>query len=83
LVHPAFDPLLSVVDDVLSIHEPDVLLAKDIAAARPALSARDAVHVAVMERHGLHGIFSLDQGFDSVTGVERLLASPNRPVTGS
>jgi uncharacterized protein len=78
-IQPAFDALLSIVDDVFSIDKSDVLLAKGIVAARTALSARDAIHLAVMERHGLHRIFSFDQGFDSVVGIERLPASPNRP----
>src|SRR5947209_14918898 len=71
-IQPAFDALLSIVDDVLPIGEADVLLAKDIVATRPALSAEDAIHLAVMQRHGLHRIFSFDQGFDSVTGIKRL-----------
>jgi predicted nucleic acid-binding protein len=78
-IQPAFDVLLAVVDDVFPIDEPDVLLAKDIVAARTALSARDAIHLAVMERHGLHRIVSFDRGFDSVTGIERLPTSPNSP----
>jgi uncharacterized protein len=77
-IQPAFDALLSVVDDVFPIGEPDVLLAKDIVATRMALSARDAIHLAVMERNGLRRIFSFDQGFDSVTGIERLPTSVNR-----
>jgi predicted nucleic acid-binding protein len=71
-IQPAFDALLAVVDDVLPIEKPDVLLAKDIVATRTALSARDALHLAVMERHGLQRIFTFDQGFDSMTGIERL-----------
>ena len=80
-IQPAFDALLSVVDEVFPIEEQDVLLAKDIVATRTLLSARDAIHLAVMDRHGLHRIFSFDQGFDSVTGIERLPTSPNRPGT--
>ena len=71
-IQPAFDALLSVVDDIFPIDEPDVLLAKDIVSTRTALSARDAIHLAVMERHSLSRIFSFDQAFDSVTGIERL-----------
>lgn len=77
-IQPAFDALLSVVHDVFPIEEPDVLLAKDIVATRTALSARAAIHLAVMERHDLHRIFSFDQGFDSVTGIERLPPVLNR-----
>jgi hypothetical protein len=36
------------------------------------LSARDAVHLAIMERHGVRRIMSFDSGFDGFPGVERL-----------
>jgi predicted nucleic acid-binding protein len=71
-IQPAFDALLSLVDEVFPIGQADVLLAKDIVATRASLSARDAIHLAVMERHGLDRIFSFDRGFDSVPGIERL-----------
>ena len=37
-----------------------------------AASARDAVHLAVMERHGIERILSFDSGFDGFPGVSRL-----------
>ena len=36
------------------------------------LSARDAIHVAVMQREGVGRILSFDGGFDGVPGIERL-----------
>jgi predicted nucleic acid-binding protein len=36
------------------------------------MAARDALHVAVMERHGVSRIMSFDRGFDIVPGIERL-----------
>ena len=36
------------------------------------LSARDALHVAVMEKVGVSRILSFDDGFDSLPGIERL-----------
>ncbi|MCH7716016.1 MAG: IS3 family transposase [Gemmatimonadetes bacterium] len=36
------------------------------------LSARDAVHVAVMERYRVDGILTFDTSFDGVPGIERL-----------
>jgi predicted nucleic acid-binding protein len=36
------------------------------------LSARDAVHVAIMERHGLQAILSFDGGFDQWPALNRL-----------
>jgi len=71
-IQPAFDVLLAIVDTVLPIDEIDVLLAKDIVATRATLSARDAIHLAVMERHDIRRIFSFDRGFDSLSSIERL-----------
>ena len=36
------------------------------------LSARDALHVAVMQKAGASRILSFDDGFDSLSGIERL-----------
>jgi predicted nucleic acid-binding protein len=38
----------------------------------PALSARDALHVATMERNRVTQIMSFDAGFDRYPGLERL-----------
>jgi hypothetical protein len=49
-IQPAFDALLGVVDDVLPVERGDVERARDVLLGRWSLSARDALHVAVMER---------------------------------
>lgn len=36
------------------------------------LSARDAVHAAVMQRRRVSHLLSFDSGFDRVRGLERL-----------
>jgi len=36
------------------------------------LSARDAVHLAVMEQNGIRQILSFDAGFDAFPGIARL-----------
>ena len=38
----------------------------------PQLMARDALHAAVIELHGLEGICSYDRDFDQVRGLRRL-----------
>ena len=38
----------------------------------PRLSARDALHVATMRRHGVDDILTFDSGFDAVGGLRRL-----------
>jgi predicted nucleic acid-binding protein len=70
-IGPATDALLAVVDEVYPIEREDVERARRIVGAT-TLSARDAVHVAVMRRRGLTRIMSFDRGFDSVDGIERI-----------
>ena len=71
-IQPAFDALLGVVDEVFSIERVDASRAKDIVLGNPRLSARDALHVAVMERHGIQRILTFDADFDTVPGVIRV-----------
>lgn len=71
-IQPAFDALLGVVDEVFGVDQLVVERAKAIVLARHHLSARDALHVAVMETHGIHRILSFDVGFEGLPGIERL-----------
>ena len=71
-IQPAYDALAGVVDDILPVTEADVMAAKATAAGYPALSARDALHIAVMRHHGVDRILTFDRGFDAVPGVKRL-----------
>jgi len=73
-IQPAFDALMGIVDDVFPIDDAIVLEAKAIVLARTPLSARDALHLAVMARHGVERILSFDAGFDGVPGIERIRA---------
>ena len=71
-IQPAYDLLLAVVDEVLPIDRAATERAKDIVMGRRRLSARDALHVAVMEQHGIARILSFDSGFDGLPGISRL-----------
>ena len=71
-IQPAFDVLLGVVDDVLAIDLDDARAAKDILLRYETMSARDAVHVAVIKRNGIDRIMSFDRGFDAHPGIERV-----------
>jgi uncharacterized protein len=71
-IQPAFDALLGVVDDVLSVDAGMVQRAKQIVLGYQQLSARDAVHLAVMEENGIRQILSFDSGFDAYPGISRL-----------
>ncbi len=71
-IQPAFDALNAIVDDVFPIDADAVQRARTVVLARHNLSARDAVHVAVMQQHGVTRILSFDAGFDGLPGIERL-----------
>jgi len=71
-IQPAFDALLNVVDQVLVVDRAAVERAKEIVLGQVRLSARDAIHLAVMEQHGIGRILSFDTGFDGFPGVTRL-----------
>ena len=71
-IQPAFDALLSITDEVLPIDKDVTERAKQIVLAYRQLSARDAIHLAVMERHRIARIFSFDRGFEGFPGITRL-----------
>jgi predicted nucleic acid-binding protein len=71
-IAPALQATLDVVDEVISIEKADVLRAGEITQSRALLSARDAVHIAIMERHGIRTIFSFDGVFDLWPGLQRI-----------
>jgi predicted nucleic acid-binding protein len=71
-IEPAFDALLGVVDEVLPVEVRDVVRAREIVLGSERLSARDALHLAIMERHGVDKILSFDRGFDDHPGITRL-----------
>jgi len=60
------------VDEVFAVERVDVERAKTFLHGSPGLSARDAIHLATMERNGVTRILSFDGGFDGVPGIDRL-----------
>ncbi|MEN8131067.1 MAG: type II toxin-antitoxin system VapC family toxin [Pseudomonadota bacterium] len=71
-IQPAFDALEGIVDQIFPIDHDDVLSARDIVFSTEGISARDALHVAVMKHYQVASIFSFDQGFDRVQGIQRI-----------
>jgi len=71
-IQPGFDAILGVVDEVFAITAADVDAAKTIVLGNQRLSARDALHAAVMERERVRTIMSFDGGFDALPGITRL-----------
>jgi predicted nucleic acid-binding protein len=71
-IRPALQVTLDIVDEVMPIEKADVLRAGEIAQSRALMSARDAVHISVMERRGIRSILSFDSDFDRWPGLERI-----------
>jgi uncharacterized protein len=71
-IQPACDALLNVVDEVLPVDGAVAERAKQIVLGYLRLSARVAVHLAVMEQHGIDRILTFDAGFDGFPGITRL-----------
>lgn len=71
-IQASFNVLLGIADDVLAIDRATAERAKQIVMGHRQVSARDAVHLAVMEQHGIERILSFDSGFDGFPGIARL-----------
>jgi hypothetical protein len=71
-IGPAFELVLDVVDVVHPIELVDVQRARRLMGAARNLSARDAIHAAVMQRRDIDRILSFDKGFDGIVGITRL-----------
>lgn len=67
-----FDDLIQAFPTPLAVKPDDVSAARDILARHPALSARDAIHAAVVQNHGLEAIISTDRAFDQISEIKRL-----------
>jgi len=71
-IAPAYEALLAVVDEVLPIDFDHCRRARDIVLATRSASARDAIHVAVMEASAIETVMTFDRGFDLFPGIRRL-----------
>jgi len=71
-IQPAFDALLGLVEEVFPIERSDAERARTLVSGKRKLSARDAIHIAVMERHSIKRIMSFDSDFDTVAGLIRI-----------
>jgi predicted nucleic acid-binding protein len=71
-IGPAFQVTLDIVDEVFAVEKADALRAGEIAQNPALLSARDALHIAVMERRGIRSILSFDAHFDRWPGLRRI-----------
>ena len=71
-IQAAFETLLSIVDEVFPITQRNLQRAKEIVLGSTMLSARDALHLAVMEHNSVEKILTFDRGFDGFPGITRI-----------
>ena len=71
-IDAAFESLDAIVDQVLTFGMPEVRSARTLINSVSGLSARDALHVAVMQTAGIDRILSFDSGFDTCPSIDRL-----------
>lgn len=72
-IQPCLEVLLEVVDEVLPVDLEIVKCARDIVIGHPDLTARDAVHLAIMREHGIEQILTFDRHFDGLPGITRMI----------
>jgi len=72
MIDPAFTAVLGIVDVVFPIELPDVQRARRLLGSDGELSARDALHVAVMQGRDIERVLSFDSGFDGIPGIRRV-----------
>jgi predicted nucleic acid-binding protein len=67
-----YDAFVEICPEVLSVTLADTDRARDILCESTGISARDAVHAAVMLNHGIDCIATFDKDFDRIRGIRRL-----------
>lgn len=67
------DTILNLKLRVLPIELEDLITSRAILARHSKLSARDALHAAVVERNELEAIMSYDRDFDKIDGIKRVI----------
>lgn len=71
-IDPTFACLDSIVDKTLTFGMAEIRSARAILESVNGISARDALHVAVMRAAGVSRILTFDRSFDACQGIERL-----------
>lgn len=72
LAREIYDAFVQICPVVFAVTLADTDRARDLLGELREISARDAVHAAVMINHRVEWIASFDRGFDRVRGVRRL-----------
>jgi predicted nucleic acid-binding protein len=71
-IWPGIDAVQALVDEVLPVELIDILRAAEIMEKPSPFSARDAIHLAIIQRYKIQRILSFDSDFDHWPGLERI-----------
>lgn len=72
LAREVYDLFVQLCPEVLPVTLADTDRAKELLSELSGVSARDAIHAAVMLNKGVKKIATFDAGFDDIPGVERV-----------
>lgn len=72
LAREVYDLFVEICPEVFGVTLADTDRALDLLTAADGISARDAIHAAVMLNHAVELMASFDSGFDRISGVRRL-----------
>ncbi len=72
LAREVYDLFVQICPVILGVTLAETDRARDLMAEVEGISARDAIHAAVMINHEVEWIASFDGGFDRVPGIRRL-----------
>lgn len=67
-----YDAVTDICEEILPVTERQTARALELLVRHPGLPARDALHVATMEAHGVERLLSADRHFDQVDTVIRV-----------
>ena len=79
LAREVYDIFVQICPVVFDVTLADTDRARDLLAEVSGISARDAIHAAVMLNHDVEWIASFDAGFDRVPGIKRAILTEPRP----
>lgn len=71
-IQPALDALNNIVDEVFPIEAPAIRGTKKLLLLHKDISARTALHAAVMQQNRIKKILTFDPGFDQIPSIERI-----------
>ncbi len=75
LAREVYDLFVEICPVVVPVTLAETDLARDLLCGGTKISARDALHAAVMLNHGVEWIATFDSGFDAVKGIRRMKLS--------